>query len=152
MVVRGKWTARNGAVWASQRAGEQSPAALRSPLAQTDGDIQYDLNLPSSGTHTLRVQCATREHVLLVEVSRTKVSVSEQSSGRQLGEVRARFRAGEWVPVRVCFRGPDLFVQVGETSLKVSDAVIGEAKSAFALLGYGEVVGFRRVAVRKASE
>jgi arylsulfatase A-like enzyme len=152
VVVRGKWVARDGAVWASQRAGEQGPAALRSPLAQTDGDIQYDLNLPSSGTHTLRVQCATREHVLLVEVSRTKVSVSEQSSGRQLGEVRARLRAGEWVPMRVCFRGPDLFVEVGETGLKVSDAVIGEAKSAFALLGYGEAVGFRRVAVRKTSE
>jgi hypothetical protein len=152
VVVRGQWRARDGAVWASQKAGEPGPAALRSSLTQTDGDIRYELNLPSNGTHTLRVQCASRKHVLLVDVSRTRTSVSEQSSGRQLAQVRTHFRAGEWLPVRVCFRGPDLFVQAGETSLKVSDAVVGEAKAAFALLGYGEAVGFRRVAVTMLPE
>jgi arylsulfatase A-like enzyme len=150
--VRGRWVARDGAVWGTQKPSEAGPAALRGPLAQTDGDIRYEVWLLPNATHTLRLQCQTKEHVLLVQLSPGKLTIAQEAKGPGLAEARAKIGTGEWLPVHVCTRGQDLFVQVAGTTAKASHAIIGEAKTAFALLGYGDGIGFRKVTVTRTSD
>jgi arylsulfatase A-like enzyme len=54
--VRGKWTAKDHAVWGSEKPADQAVAALRAPVALAAGDIQYEVSLPAAAAHTLRVQ------------------------------------------------------------------------------------------------
>jgi hypothetical protein len=138
-------------VWGSQKAGEQGPAALRCPLALAEGDISYEVFLPAGATHTLRLQGQTKEHVLLVLVSPGKLAVTQQGERRALAETRASLPTGAWLPVRVSVRGQDLFLQVAAMTLKATQASIAEARTAFALLGYGSEIGFRRITVTRAS-
>ena len=149
--VRGEWVAKDGVVWGSQKAGEQGPAALRCPMALPDGDISYEVFLPAGATHTLRLQGQTKEHVLLVLVSPGKLAVTQQGERRALAETRASLPTGTWLPVRVSVRGQDLFLQVAAMTLKATQASIAEARTAFALLGYGSEIGFRRITVTRAS-
>lgn len=145
--VRGKWVAKDGAVWGTEKPADQAVAALRHPLAQTDGDIQYELSLPLGVAHTLRIAGQERDHVLHVQVSPRKIVISDQFTGKVLAQSAAKFQSQTWLPVRACFRGNDLIVQVAGTTVKASAPIIGETKTAFALLAYGENIGFRKVVV-----
>lgn len=145
--VRGKWVARDGAVWGSEKPSDQSVAALRHPFMQTDGDIAYEVNLPAAAAHTLRIAGKDVDRVLLIQISARRVAITEQGTDKILAQSPARFEAGTWQPVRACFRGSDLTVQVGAYVLRASATVIAEPKSAFALLAHGEDIGFRRVRV-----
>jgi len=145
--VRGKWAAKNNAVWGTQKPSDQAVAALRHPLAMADGDIQYELSLPQGVSHTLRFTTKERDHVVHVQISAHKIVVSDQSTGKVLAQVSAKLASQTFLPVRACFRSNDLFVQVADTTLKASAPILGEAKTAFALLVYGEDVGFRKVTV-----
>jgi len=145
--VRGKWTAKDGAVWGAEKPADRTAAALRGPLAQTDGDIQYELSLPPAGAHTLRIAGKDRDHVLLVQISARRVTITDLSSGKVLAESAAKLKSQTWLPVRACFRGNDLIVQVADVAVKASAPLIGESKSAFALMAHGEEIGFRKISV-----
>jgi arylsulfatase A-like enzyme len=153
--VRGRWVAKDGAVLASQTPAEQGPAALRSPLAIGDGDIQYEVSLPPGASHTLRVQCRDRDHVLQVAISNQRLAIlnptagGNPAKGASLAQQRVRFRPNTWVPVRVSFRGQDIFLQAGGSAIKAAHPFAAEPKVAFALLANGNDVGFARVVVAK---
>jgi len=145
--VRGKWSAKDNAVWGSEVASDNAVAAQRYPLAQTDGDIQYELSLPPAGGHTLRVTSKERDQVLLIQISARNVKVTNLATGKILADAPAKFAAQTWLPVRACFRGNELLVQVGNVTTKATAPLIGQPKVAFALLAHGENLGFRKVVV-----
>lgn len=145
--VRGQWVARDGAVWGTEKPAERGPAALRTPLTPADSDIQYELRLSHGATHMLRIQCQDQANVLLVQISAGKVAITTQGKGPALAEAKAPFTSDAWLPVRVSLRGPDLFVQVADTRLKATHAMIAEPKTACGFLAYGKQIGLRKVTI-----
>lgn len=150
VLVRGKWVAKEGAVWGSEKAADQAVAAMRYPLSQIDGDIRYELSLPPACAHTLRIANKVQDQVLLIQISSRRVAITDQASGKIYGQSPAKFPANKWLPVRACFRGNELAVQVGDVFAKAVAPAIAEPKTAFALLAHGEEIGFRKVQVNKA--
>ena len=152
--VRGKWVAKDGVVWGTEKPVDQVGAAMRSPLALTDGDIQYELCLAPANAHVLRLQCQKREHVFLVQMSARRLVITRQPAegdtpGRSLvmAQERVKFKPGAWLPVRVCCRTGDLIVRVADVTVKAYHAFLKEPKIAFALMAQGENVGFRKMVV-----
>ncbi len=150
VIVRGKWVAKDGAVWGSEKVADQVAAAMRYPLKQTDGDIQYELSLPAATAHTLRVAGKDKDQVLLIQVTSRRVAVTDQASGKILAQAPAKFAAKMWLPVRACFRGNELSVQVGGVTAKASSPLVALPKTAFAFMTHGEDIGFRKVQVYSA--
>ena len=150
VLVRGKWVAKDGAVWGTEKPADQVAAALRYPLTQTDGDIQYELSLPPAAGHTLRIAGKDRDQVLLIQISSRRVAVTDAASGKIFAQAQAQFAPRTWLPVRACFRGPELCVQVAGTTVKASAPLIGESKMAFAFMAHGADIGFRKVTVNRA--
>jgi arylsulfatase A-like enzyme len=146
VLVRGKWVAKVGAVWGTEKPADQIAAALRSPLALTEGDIQYELQLPPATANTLRIQCRERAQVILVKISSRKISITDEASA-VLAQTPARFKPGTWLPVRVCIRGHELSVQVAGTTVQATSPMFAEPKTAFAFMAQGEDIGFRKVRV-----
>jgi hypothetical protein len=147
VIVRGKWVAKDGAVWGSEKTADQVAAAMRYPLKQTDGDIQYELSLPPATAHTLRVAGKDKDQVLLIQVSPRRVAVTDQASSKILAQAPAKFAAKTWLPVRACFRGNELIVQVGGVTAQASSPLVALPKTAFAFMTHGEDIGFRKVQV-----
>jgi arylsulfatase A-like enzyme len=152
--VRGTWTARDGAIWASQKPSDEGPAAFRHPLGQADGAIQYEVSIPAEAGHTLRIQGQEKTHVYTVEISNKSVSiVVSEGGGAQGRQVLARqgvkLTPNTWLPVRVTLNGNDITVNVAGASVSGSNANLAENKTAFALLANGQDVGFRNVVVAK---
>ena len=148
VLVRGRWIAKDGAVWASEKGADQSAAAMRYPFPQTDGDIQYELSLPAATAHTLRIASKDKDQVLLIQISPRRVAVTDQASGKILAQAPAKFTAKTWLPVRACFRGSTLTVQVGDVIAKADSPLVALPKTAFAFMAHGEDLGFRKVSVR----
>jgi hypothetical protein len=146
VLVRGKWVAKAGAVWGTEKSADQIAAALRSPLALTEGDIQYELQLPPATANTLRIQCRERAQVILVKISSRRISITDEASA-VLAQTPARFKPGTWLPVRVCIRGRELSVQVAGTTVQATAPMFTEPKTAFAFMAQGEDIGFRKVRV-----
>jgi arylsulfatase A len=154
--VRGKWAAKDSALWASQKPGEQQPAALRAPLAITDGAIQYELSLPAATVHTVRVQCQDRNHVFRIEVSSHNLTIirnATDANGSGSSDVLTRqpvkLQAGTWYPIRITFAGGEVKVQIAGVTATASQAMIAEPKTSFALMAAGSAIGFRKLAVAK---
>ena len=147
VVVRGKWIAKEGALWGSEKAADQAVAAMRYPLAQSEGDIRYELSLPPAGAHTLRIAGKVQDQVLLIQISSRRIAITDQASGKIYAQSPAKFPANKWLQVRACFRGNELAVQVSDVFAKATSPLINEPKTAFALLAHGEEIGFRKVQV-----
>ena len=124
--VRGKWVAKDGAVWGTEKPADQNVAALRHPLALTDGDIQYELSLPPGASHTLRFAGKERDHVFHIQISPRKIVITDQFTGKVLAQSPARLALQTWLPVRACFRGNNLIAQIADTTVEASAPIIGE--------------------------
>jgi hypothetical protein len=151
--VRGKWLAKDQAVWGSQKPSD-GPAAMRCPLSITDGDIQYEASLPAGTSHTLRVQCQDRDQVLLIQVSARRVAIMRQriagdaqGSSPMLAEQSLTMMPDRWVRIRASFRGPEIAVQVGDAIVRGSLPSAAQPKVALALMASGEKVGFAKLVV-----
>jgi arylsulfatase A-like enzyme len=147
VLVRGKWVAKDGAVWGSEKGADQAAAAMRYPFPQTDGDIQYELLLPAATAHTLRIASKDKDQVLLIQISPRRVTVTDQASGKILAQAPAKFAAKTWLPVRACFRGNEVTVQVADVTAKADSPLVALPKTAFAFMAHGEGLGFRKVSV-----
>ncbi len=147
VLVRGKWVAKEGAVWGSEKAVDQVAAAMRYPLKQNDGDIRYEVSLPLACAHTLRIAGKVTDQVLLIQISSLRVTIADQASGKIFAQSPAKFPVKTWLPVRACFRGNELTVQVGDVIAKATSPLIAEPKTAFAFMAHGEDIGFRKVQV-----
>ncbi|MCX7887501.1 MAG: arylsulfatase, partial [Verrucomicrobiae bacterium] len=87
--VRGRWIARDGAVWGSEKSSSEGVAAIRAPLGQTDCDIQYEVLLPPGCAHTLRVAGKERDKVLLVQISARRITITDQAAGKPVAQTEA---------------------------------------------------------------
>ena len=107
--------------------------------------------------HSCRL-CASRcagkdqNQVVHIKISSRKIAITDQGTGKALAETPAKLAPQTWLPVRACFRGNDLIVQVADTALKASVPTLGDKKTVIALLVYGEGVGFRRISVTSAGK
>lgn len=155
--VRGKWSAKDGAIWGVAKPVDRADAAYRCPLAQTDGDIRYELFVRHLGSHAMRVQCAgNATHYFMIEfssrgvtVTRPRTDADRPGQSLAIGKAAGRLSQGQWREVRVSFRGNDLYVAVGDATLKTTHPFFGEPKAAFAFLAGGDGAGFRKLTVTK---
>ena len=97
-----------------------------------------------------------REPVVVADKSRVlyelarRVAVTDSASGKILAQAPAKFTAKTWLPVRACFRGNELIVQVADVTAKASSPLVALPKTAFAFMTHGEDIGFRKVQVHSA--
>jgi len=60
-----------------------------------------------------------------------------------------KLAAGEWVPIRLSFKGDEVTVQVNEQTFKGKHASLGKDKTSVDFLVFGDGAGFRNVRVTK---
>jgi arylsulfatase A len=153
--VRGKWEAKDGVLRGSQTAGDRTGAALRAPLALSDGDLHYELSLPEGATHTLRLQGRESDFIFRVEISARQLAIVRQGAETDavkstvLASDKLKLQPDEWVSVRVSFRGDQIAAQVGGVAVQATHPSFTGVKPAFALMAQGRGVGFRKLAVTK---
>lgn len=152
----GEWLAKDGGVWGGQTGKADKGAVMRAPLAITDGTIEYEINFNGANRHSLRVEWGARKGSFRIEISRTNLALTKNPStgeGKDALEPLARkvmkLESDQWYPVRITFKGNDTTVQVNDTIIKGSHAVLGEQKTGMNFLVFGETVGFRNVKVIK---
>ncbi|MEQ8789549.1 MAG: arylsulfatase [Pirellulaceae bacterium] len=153
--VRGVWRAADGALRGSQAGGDRVGAALRAPLRQTSGDIEYDLSLPFTTSHSFRLQGSRRDFVFRITINPRGVAILRQPTDDEttgvevLADQRLKLNADQWTHVRIHFDEEQLAVQVGETIVRAKHSTLSGAKSAFALMAHGRDVGFKTLVVRE---
>ncbi len=152
----GEWTPRDGGLWAAQKGPQDRGAVLRTPVAITNGTIDYEINFDGANRHSLRVEWGDRKGSFRVEISRSAVGLTKNPSAgetKDAVEPIARkplsLEARQWYPVRISFRGNEATVQVNDVVLKGTHAVLGEAKTGLNFLVFGEAAGFRNLRVTK---
>lgn len=155
---RGLWAARDGGVWGSQKGPQDQGASLSVPVAITDGAVDYEVCFNGADRHSLRVEWAdgAKSGSFRVVTSRSAVEITKNPSkgeGADAVEPLARkalkLEKKVWYPVRVTLKGNEVAVQVNDTVVKASHAVVGEPKRALTFLVFGESAGFRNLRVVK---
>ena len=150
-VKRGDWTAKDGAVWAAQKEGDQQPAWLQAPLALKDAVLQYELCFRGGNRHSLRVESSDHKHSFRIVVSRTYLEITKNpSQGEDAGQTEPLARktlklaTGEWYPLRITFRGTEATAEIAGVKATGTHAVIGEPKGVANFLVFDKAVGFRK--------
>jgi arylsulfatase A-like enzyme len=154
IVSAGEWSARDGGVFAKPKGGSEKPASLRTPLAFADGVFDCALNLQGANRVSLRFGAGDAGFRLVV--SRTSAILTKNPSKGEvatatedLAKKNLQLAAGEWVPVRLTFKGDEVTVQVGEQTFRGKHASLGKAKTSLDLLVFGDGAGFRDVSIVK---
>ncbi|MGB8166955.1 MAG: arylsulfatase [Chthoniobacteraceae bacterium] len=150
----GEWQPRGGALWGGQKGKEDQAAVLRTPLAITDGSVDFELNFQGANRMSLRVETSDKKGSFRVVISRTALEFTKnpsQGESKDAMEPLARkplkLEAGTWYPVRITFKGNEAIAQVNDTIAKGTHAVLGEKKTGANFLVFGESVGLRNVKV-----
>ena len=153
---RGEWQAKDGGLWGRQKGKEEQGAALRAPLALTDGAIQYEINFRGANRTSLRVEWGDRKGSFRIVISRASLEVAKnpsQGEGKDAVEPLARkalkLDSNQWYPVRITFKGNEAVVQVNDVVVKSAHAVLGQPKTGMNFLVFGETAGLRNVKVAK---
>jgi hypothetical protein len=151
-VVRGDWTAKDGALWGGQKDGDQQPAWIHVPLGGKDGVVQYEVSFHGANRHSLRVETGDRKHSFRIVVSRTYIEITKnpsQGEGQDQTEPLARktlkLDADQWYPLRITFHGPEVTAEIAGVKITGSHPVIGEPKGIANFLVFDKSVGFRKV-------
>ncbi len=151
---RGDWQAKDGGLWGAQKAKDEQPATLRTPLAFTDGTIEFELNLSGANRTSLRIEWGDKKGSFRFVISRTSLEIAKnpsQGEGSDAVEPLARktmkLEAKRWYPVRLTFKGGEVTAQVNDTVAQAAHAVLGERKTGMNFLVFGDSAGFRNVKV-----
>jgi len=157
-ILRGNWTAKEGAAWGAQKDGDAQGALLRAPLGVTDAVLQYEICFQGANRHSLRVESADRKHGFRIEVGRSYLAITKNpSQGEAADQVEPLARhplaleSGQWYPLRITFHGPEATAEIGGVTIKGSHPVIAEAKGAANFLVFGNTIGFRKVTLAEPS-
>jgi hypothetical protein len=157
-VSRSAWTARDGGVWGAQKGPPNRGASLAVPVAFTNGTVDYEVCFAGADRHSLRIEWAdgARAGSFRVVISRHAVEVAKnpgKGEGADAVEPLARkalsLEKRQWYPVRITVAGDTATVQVNDTVVHATHAVIAEPKRALTFLVFGESAGFRNVRVVK---
>ncbi len=151
---KGEWQAKDGGLWGGQQGKGEQAATLRTPLAITDGSIDFEINFKGANRTSLRVEWGDKKGSFRFVISRTSLEIAKNPSQggskdavEQLVRKPLKLDAGQWYPVRITFKGREVTVQVNETTAKATHATFGEKKTAANFLVFGESAGFRNVKV-----
>jgi hypothetical protein len=152
VVARGKWGAENEGVWGAQDGKDTQGATLRVPVEMMDGVVEYEIRFDGAGRHSLRVEWGRREGSFRFEISRTMAGITKNPSVGEdaravqpLAQKTLKLEPQQWYPVRITFDHEKATLQVNETVVTASHAVIGNPKSVLNFLVFGRDVGFRNV-------
>ena len=154
IVSAGEWSARDGGVFAKPKGGSEKPASLRTPLAFGDGVFDCALNLQGANRVSFRFGAGDAGFRLVV--SRTTAILTKNPSKGEpatatedIAKKNLKLAAGEWVPVRLTFKGDEVTVQVNDQTLKGKHPSLGKDKTSLDFLVFGDGAGFRNVRVSK---
>ncbi len=148
--VRGKWNAAGGILRGSQQGGDNPGAAIRMPLNLGDGDIRYALQCPPFAGHILRLQSDRRETVFQITMTprhftivRLTLAEGRESVSETLAEAKINLDAADWSAIRCSFRGAEVAVQAGDTTVRAADPALAVPRRVLALMVKGSGVAFR---------
>jgi len=150
----GEWSARDGGVFAKPKSGSEKPASLRTPLAFGDGTFGCELNLQGANRVSFRFGAGDAGFRLVV--SRTTAILTKNPSKGEaatatedIAKKNLKLAAGEWVPVRLTFKGDEVMVQVNDQTFKGKHPSLGKDKTSLDFLVFGDGAGFRNVRISK---
>ena len=148
----GEWTTRDGGVFAQPKGGSEKPASLRTPLTFGDGVLDCELNLQGANRVSLRFGAGDAGFRLVI--SRASAILTKNPSKGEpatatedIAKKNLKLAAGEWVPVRLTFKGDEVNVQVNDQTFKGKHPSLGKDKNSLDLLVFGATAGFRNVRV-----
>ena len=148
----GEWTTRDGGVFAQPKGGSEKPASLRTPLTFGDGVLDCELNLQGANRVSLRFGAGDAGFRLVI--SRASAILTKNPSKGEpatatedIAKKNLKLAAGEWVPVRLTFKGDEVTVQVNDQTFKGKHPSLGKDKNSLDLLVFGATAGFRNVRV-----
>jgi arylsulfatase A-like enzyme len=151
---RGEWQTKDGGLWGMQKGKAVQAASLRTPLALTDGTIDFEINFKGANRTSLRVDWGDRKGSFRFVISRSSVEIAKnpsQGEGKDAVEPLAKkplkLASNQWYPVRITFKGNEATAQVNDTIAKGTHAVLGERKTGATFLVFGDTAGFRNVKV-----
>lgn len=152
----GEWQARDGGLWGMPKSTQDQPAALRAPLAFTDGVIEYEVNFRGANRTSLRIEWGDRKGSFRLVISRSSLELAKnpsQGEAKDAAEPLARktlkLDSGKWYPVRITFMGNEATVQVNDVTAKAVHTVLGQSKTGMNFLVFGQTAGFRNVKVAR---
>jgi len=152
----GEWQAKDGGLWGVPNSKEDKPAALRAPLAFTDGAIEYEVNFRGANRVSLRVEWGDRKGSFRLVISRTSLELAKNPSQGEskdalepLARKPLKLDSNQWYPVRITFKGNEATVQVNDVIAKGAHTVLGQPKTGMNFLVFGPTAGFRNVKVTK---
>jgi arylsulfatase A len=150
LAVAGQWTARDGGLFAPLQGAPDKPAALRSPVAFSDGTFDCQVNL--QGANRVSLRFGAGEESFRLVVTRTGATLTKNPSKGEsadatedLAKRSLKLAAGEWYPVRITFHGEKATIQVNDQVFQGQHPVLGRQKTAIELLVFGGTAGFREV-------
>jgi arylsulfatase A-like enzyme len=152
----GDWQPKDGGLWGVPKSKQDLPAALRAPLALTDGAIEYEVNFRGANRVSLRVEWGDRKGSFRLVISRTSLELAKNPSQGEakdalepLARKALKLDSNQWYPVRITFKGNEATVQVNDVTAKATHAVLGQPKTGMNFLVFGQTAGFRNVKVAK---
>jgi arylsulfatase A-like enzyme len=152
----GEWQPKDGGLWGMPKSNQDQPAALRAPLAFTDGTIEYEVNFRGANRTSLRVEWGERKGSFRLVISRTSLELAKNPSQGEakdalepLARKALKLDSNQWYPVRITFKGNEAVVQVNDVTAKATHAVLGQPKTGMNFLVFGQTAGFRNVKVTK---
>jgi arylsulfatase A-like enzyme len=152
----GEWQAKDGGLWGMPKASQDQPAALRAPLAFTDGTIEYEVNFRGANRVSLRVEWGERKGSFRLVISRTSLELAKNPSQGEpkdalepLARKPLKLDSNRWYPVRITFKNNEATVQVNDVTTKATHAVLAQPKTGMNFLVFGQTAGFRNVKVAK---
>ncbi|MCL4205330.1 MAG: arylsulfatase [Pirellulaceae bacterium] len=155
-VLRGDWTARDGAVWGVPKRGDQQPATLRTLLPATTGELQYDLQFGKADRHSLRIHTAENQHSFRIVVAPSYLEIAKNPSIGEnrdqtvaLARERLQLKRGQWYTLRVTFRGEEVTVQIAGATATARHPVLSEPRDQLNLLVFEGDMAFRNLTAVK---
>jgi arylsulfatase A-like enzyme len=150
----GEWSANDGGLWGAQKGKKEQAASLRTPLAITDGTMDFEVNFKGANRISLRVDWGEKKGSFRFVISRTSLEIAKNPSQGEardaiepLAKKPLKLEANQWYPVRITFKGNEATAQVNDTIAKGTHAVLSEKKSGATFLVFGDTAGFRNVRV-----
>ena len=150
--ARGTWEAKDGALWASRKSGEEQEAMLRGPAAFGGGVIACEFNLTAGSHFTLRFKGSSGDNIFRADISQEAIAVTKLTGERNEGmkKLPLTIAPGTWHKLTLKFDGPALYAEVDGTPVAVADSVFASGKSEVTFLVSGAPVGFRNYSLTPA--
>jgi arylsulfatase A-like enzyme len=142
---RGNWDAKNGALWASQKADDNQDALLRGPAVFRGGELAYEVNL-GTGAHTsLRLRSPDGASLLRADLTPEGLTLIRLNGEQNtvLKKVPLQLAPGSWHKLALKFDGPELTGRLDETAFILTDTVFGQDKAEANFLVSAGTVGLR---------